>query len=149
MGPSGRTSGPTARRTPARPGRRCSWSGPTRTLRSPSSPWPPPAPPSPSACWVDSSAGRRRPAPRSTFSSFAPLGDLLMGISGAEARWASEVVLPLLNGTLRASAAKHGWTYVDGIAAQFGGDGFGHGFGAGAERWVNTAGDGVLVQGSL
>jgi len=47
-----------------------------------------------------------------TFCDREPLNDLLAGIDGDEARWASEYVLPKLNGTLCRAAEKNGWIYV-------------------------------------
>lgn len=74
-----------------------------------------------------------------------PFGDPLAGLSEAEAEWASQSILPRLNHALCQAAQRHGWTYVDGIAARFAG----HGWCAeGGGAWINTMNESMRKQAS-
>ncbi|HJQ83533.1 MAG TPA: GDSL-type esterase/lipase family protein [Candidatus Binatia bacterium] len=77
-----------------------------------------------------------------TFCDRKPRGDFLAGITGCEARWASECVLPKLNYELCRVAQQHGWSFVDGLAGPFGDHGW-----CASERWINTIGDSLRHQG--
>ena len=63
-----------------------------------------------------------------------PLGDVLAGVSGAEAMWVAEYVLPRLNRAICLAAQTHGWTYVGGAADRFAQ----HGWCAQPQNWINT-----------
>lgn len=78
------------------------------------------------------------------------LNDILPGLEmdTVEARWAREEFLFRLNDLVRTAGESFGWTVVNGIPERFGQDGvFGHGYGAGSERWVRTATDAYDRQG--
>lgn len=63
-------------------------------------------------------------------------------ISGAEAEWASNVMLVQLDAQVRSAAARHDWTFVDGIRAGF----QTHGYCAGS-RWIVTMTESLALQG--
>ncbi len=67
-------------------------------------------------------------------------------IDAQEAAWASGTVLPGLNGAVEAAAARHGWTFVDGISDRFAGPGYGHGYCA-ENSWIRRASDSIAIQG--
>ena len=71
-------------------------------------------------------------------------------INGKEVEWARQTVLPALNEAVRAAAVRHGWQYVDGMAAAF----QGHGYCVGNVdtnfedgRWIRTANESKVLQG--
>ena len=77
-------------------------------------------------------------------------GILGAAINGNEVVWARETVLPALNEAVRAAATRHGWQYVDGMAAAF----QGHGYCVGnvdtnfePGRWIRTANESKALQG--
>lgn len=77
-----------------------------------------------------------------------PSGDLLDRVSGTEASWVSEEIVPELNGRLReavdnAVAGGLSWEYVGGNVEDF----ERHGYCA-RERFLNTNGDALRVQGA-
>lgn len=72
-----------------------------------------------------------------------PLGDLLAGVSGEEAAWVADKVLPRLNNALCTAAQQNGWTYVGGAAERFAQ----HGWCARSEPWINTIGKALETQG--
>ena len=72
------------------------------------------------------------------------LPDPLHAINSAEAKWAFEKVITPLNALVEAAATLHGWTFVDGIAAEFRGTSdpiVAHGYCSGNKRWVRTFND--------
>src|SRR5207247_1668970 len=52
------------------------------------------------------------------------LDDRILTISLPDTIWASQVVLPTLNGEVQMAAARHGWHFVTGISAGFVGHGY-------------------------
>lgn len=64
-------------------------------------------------------------------------------ITAKEMQWASQYVVKGLNQQVSSSALKHGWTYVDGIAARFGGHGY-----CASDRWIRTIAESLLMQGN-
>lgn len=74
-----------------------------------------------------------------------PNFDLLRGIRRSEAEWASDTVVPALNGKVKDAAQLHNWVYVSGIAERF----KTHGYCADDPvRWVRTFRDAKRVQGA-
>lgn len=67
-------------------------------------------------------------------------------IDASEAEWASNVVLPGLNGAVAAAASRHDWTFVGGISSAFAGPGYGHGYCA-DNSWIRNASDAIAIQG--
>lgn len=70
-----------------------------------------------------------------------PFGDALAGVTGQEATWVANYVLPRLNRTLCEAAAEHGWTYVGGGAERLAQHGW-----CAAEPWINTVGESLRKQ---
>lgn len=70
---------------------------------------------------------------------------LLRRINRGEAEWASDRVIPALNGKVSEAARQHGWVYVTGVADKF----RTHGYCAPEPvRWVRTFGDARRIQGT-
>jgi hypothetical protein len=63
-----------------------------------------------------------------------PPNGLLARVSGEEAKWVAEYVLPRLNRTICLAAQSHGWTYIGGAASRF----EQHGWCAQPQNWINT-----------
>jgi hypothetical protein len=70
---------------------------------------------------------------------------LFWGISYYESRFASETLVPTLNGAVAAGAAANGWHYVGGVAERFR-QGHGH---CSSDRWVRNLNDSVSLQGGV
>jgi hypothetical protein len=71
----------------------------------------------------------------------SPAGFLLAGITPREAAWASENMLPVINGEL---AKGRGWKFVD-VGPRF----VGHGAARGSARWLNWFTDSLITQGPV
>lgn len=81
---------------------------------------------------------------------FGPAGTIATVLTGGfrmdadEVVWAREVALPGINETVRQAANRHGWRYVDGVAAGFRGHGY-----CSEDSWLRHADDSVHLQGPV
>lgn len=80
-----------------------------------------------------------------SFCEFEPRSPLRMlpGWSAEESMWAEAVFLSQLNATMFDAASRHGWRYVDGIAADF----VTHGY-CSSENWIVRLTESLLMQGA-
>lgn len=81
-------------------------------------------------------------------TAFGPLGVEAFALTGgfkmdgAEVQFARDTILPGINGTVREAALRHGWRYVDGVAAGYAGHGY-----CSSEPWLRRAPDSTRLQG--
>ncbi len=76
---------------------------------------------------------------------FSAGSGLWFGISPSEFEFAYNGVIVPLNQVMQQAAARHGWTYVSGIASAT----TKHGLSAGSQSWFVTPGESVKNQGSI